>query len=220
MSAWHEPVRAPRRGRDGAKTREAIEREALKLFAARGVDGASIKDIAAAVGVADAALYRHFASKEEMAQAVFSRHYAELAQAIRDVAEMSGSFADLVEGLVRLFCRLFDEEPDVFAFLLLNQHAHLRFVPKGADANAVEALREIMEDAHTRGEIAESNANLAAAMALGVVTQPATFMLYGRMARPLSRLAPSLTRSVLALFGQEAAPQAPQQLPPPRLRSL
>lgn len=208
-------MRAPRRGRDGARTRETIEREALKLFAAKGVDATSVKDIAAAVGVADAALYRHFASKEEMAQAIFVRHYEALAQSIRELAEESGAFADLVDALVRLFCRLFDEEPDVFAFLLLNQHAHLRFVPKEAEANAVEALREIMEDAHRNGEIAEADANLAAAMALGVVTQPATFMLYGRIKRPLTAQAPALTRGVLALFGHRGAPERQR----PRLRA-
>lgn len=41
---------------------------------------------------------------------------------------------------MKLFCALFDEEPDVFAFILLNQHAHLRFVT--GDGNAVEELRE------------------------------------------------------------------------------
>ena len=74
-----------KRVRDGARTRLAIEREALRLFAAKGVDGASIKDISAAVGVVDAALYRHFASKEEMAQAIFAQHYGALAQAITTV---------------------------------------------------------------------------------------------------------------------------------------
>lgn len=189
-----------RRGRDGARTRQIIEREALRLFAAKGVDGTSVKDIAAAVGVADAALYRHFSSKEEMAQSIFAHHYGELARAIREIAAGRRPFRDKIGALVSLFCALFDEEPEVFAFLLLNQHAHLRFVPKDEEANAVEALRALMRDAYFRREIGESDADLAAAMALGAVVQPAVFKLYGRLEGPLGARVEQLARAALAVL--------------------
>ena len=195
------PATAPRRGRDGARTRALIEREALRLFAAKGVDGASIKDIASAVGVADAALYRHFASKEEMAHAIFTRHYGALAEAIHAIAATPLPFRDKARALVAHFCALFDDEPDAFAFLLLNQHAHLRFVPKEAERNAVEALREMMRDAYQAGEIAQADADLGAAMALGAVVQPAVFTLYGRLERPMRARVEALTAAALAVVG-------------------
>ena len=227
-------TRTPRRGRDGAKTRAAIEREALRLFAAKGVEGASIKDIAQAVGVADAALYRHFASKEEMAQAVFARpygglgpalgggagappppgarrgggagrpsprHYGELARAIGEIARSALPFPAKARALIGHFCALFDEEPDVFSFLLLNQHAHLRFVPKEAEGNAVEAIRAMMAAAHAAGQISQADPDLAAAMALGAVAQPAIFTLYGRLPRPLGARAEAMAAAALAVVG-------------------
>lgn len=195
------PASSPRRGRDGAKTRALIEREALRLFAAKGVEGTSIKDIAGAVGVADAALYRHFVSKDDMAQAIFVRHYGELAEAIHAIAATALPFRDKARALVAHFCALFDEEPDVFAFLLLNQHAHLRFVPKEAERNAVEALSRMMAQARQAGEIAQADPDLAAAMALGAVTQPAVFALYGRLSRPLRAQAEALTAAALKVVG-------------------
>ena len=194
-------TRTPRRGRDGAKTRAAIEREALRLFAAKGVEGASIKDIAQAVGVADAALYRHFASKEEMAQAIFARHYGELARAIGEIARSALPFPAKARALIGHFCALFDEEPDVFSFLLLNQHAHLRFVPKEAEGNAVEAIRAMMAAAHAAGQISQADPDLAAAMALGAVAQPAIFTLYGRLPRPLGARAEAMAAAALAVVG-------------------
>jgi AcrR family transcriptional regulator len=194
-------TRTPRRGRDGAKTRAAIEREALRLFAAKGVEGASIKDIAQAVGVADAALYRHFASKEEMAQAIFARHYGELAQAIGEIARSALPFPAKARALIGHFCALFDEEPDVFSFLLLNQHAHLRFVPKEVEGNAVEAIRTMMAAAYAAGEISQADPDLAAALALGAVAQPAIFTLYGRLPRPLGARAEAMAAAALAVVG-------------------
>jgi len=48
-----------------------IVRVATSLFAAKGIDGTSMRDIADGAGVREAAIYRHFASKEDLAAAAF-----------------------------------------------------------------------------------------------------------------------------------------------------
>ncbi len=50
----------------GGATRAQIRRVALALFAERGYDGASMRDIARAVGIQAASLYHHFTGKEEI----------------------------------------------------------------------------------------------------------------------------------------------------------
>ena len=172
-----------KRRRDGAATKEKILAEALHLFAGKGYDATSIKEISKAVGVADAALYRHFPSKEEIASAVFSRHYSALAKDIAAIATTETRTDRIVDRLVELLCTLFDEEPDVFRFLLIHQHDHLRYV--GQQDNPVEEIVTIMRAGIARGEIAIADASLAAAIALGAAVQPAVFILYGRLAGPL-----------------------------------
>lgn len=191
------------RPRDGAATRARIEKEALRLFAEKGVEGATIRDLAQAVGVADAALYRYFGSKEQIASDLFRTHYGALAQSIADIADRDLPFRETVRELVALFCTLFDEAPDVFAFILLNQHAHLRFVAD--DSNAVEELRKIMRRAAERGEIAILDPDLAAATALGAVLQPAVFKLYGRLPGPLSARAGDLAGAAARAVGAKGA---------------
>lgn len=53
-------------GSDGEKTRSAIRDAATGLFARHGYDAVSIRQIAAEVGVQAAALYRYFATKEDL----------------------------------------------------------------------------------------------------------------------------------------------------------
>ncbi|HXY91580.1 MAG TPA: TetR/AcrR family transcriptional regulator [Acidimicrobiia bacterium] len=65
---------------------EAIVDAAARLFHERGFGETGIDDIGAAVGVTGPAVYRYFASKEELLVAVFDRavqHAAGLAQAAR-----------------------------------------------------------------------------------------------------------------------------------------
>jgi AcrR family transcriptional regulator len=60
------PVRMP-----GEKsTKERIFEAAVDLFASRGYDGTSMRQIAGAVGLTESALYRHYPSKEAILDAI------------------------------------------------------------------------------------------------------------------------------------------------------
>jgi AcrR family transcriptional regulator len=66
------PVRSRRQ--QAAWRREQILDAALTVFAHQGIEGASMKDVAAAAGVAPGLLYHYFAGKEELVVAVLDRH--------------------------------------------------------------------------------------------------------------------------------------------------
>ena len=59
--------------RDGSQTRERIDRTALELFAEKGVDQTTIGDIARGAGISEGAIYRHYASKDELIWGLFLR---------------------------------------------------------------------------------------------------------------------------------------------------
>ena len=64
----HAPLSPRRRPRD---RRRAIISAAERLFADRGYANTSMKQLAAAVGVTDASLYNHFASKRDILEALY-----------------------------------------------------------------------------------------------------------------------------------------------------
>ena len=57
-------------------TREAIIRGAAEVFDRFGYDASSLSDVMAAAGVTKGALYFHFSSKEDLANAVIERQHA------------------------------------------------------------------------------------------------------------------------------------------------
>jgi AcrR family transcriptional regulator len=60
-------TRAPRRPRaDGERTRGAILRAAASLATVEGLEGLSIGNLAAAIGMSKSGLYAHFGSKEDL----------------------------------------------------------------------------------------------------------------------------------------------------------
>lgn len=65
-----------------AQRREAIVSAAIPLFARRGFDAITTREIAAAAGVSEALLYKHFASKEAIYSAIQGNCVAEAAEPV------------------------------------------------------------------------------------------------------------------------------------------
>ena len=61
-------------GSDGERTEAAIRDAAVDLFARRGYEAVTTRQIAAAVGVQSAALYRYFPTKEDLLFDLMRRH--------------------------------------------------------------------------------------------------------------------------------------------------
>jgi AcrR family transcriptional regulator len=183
--------------RPSAKHR--IEAAALHLFAQKGVAETSVRDIAAAAGVSDGALYRHFPSKDELVRALFAARYGELARVLGQLAG-GGSFATRLRALVHGLCGLHDREPDVFNFMLVVQHEQLPRYDNRA-GSPVDGLRALIRAGIADGELPEQDPDLATAIVMGIIVQPATFKLYGRITGPMGELAPSLAAACLRALG-------------------
>jgi AcrR family transcriptional regulator len=90
----------------GADTRQRILIAAVELFSANSYAGTSVRDIADALRMTKAALYYHFAGKEEILQAVTAPLHEDMDNLIRWAAgpPRPGS-AELLTALVNLLSR-------------------------------------------------------------------------------------------------------------------
>jgi AcrR family transcriptional regulator len=68
--------------------REMIFRHASQVFAAKGFAGSKIADIAAAAGMSQGLLYRHFASKDELFTELIASSFAKLIAAAEALERM------------------------------------------------------------------------------------------------------------------------------------
>jgi AcrR family transcriptional regulator len=167
------------------ETKARVERAALTLFVARSVAETTTREIAMAASIAEGTIYRYFPSKEQLAFDLFLRHHRALAEALDDAQRPHAGLRAKIEAIVRCYCDWADRDWTLFAYHLLNQHAFLARVPDDAP-NPVNVVREVIEQAMTVGEIPRRDVDLAAASAIGVVLQAATYRVYGRFEGPLS----------------------------------
>lgn len=179
-------------------TKARIERAALDLFVASGVDAATTREIAKAAGVSEGAIYRHFDSKDALAAAMFLSIHAKLAALVREAAREKQGITDQTAAIVEAYCRTADADFPLFTFHLLYTHRFLP-TPVGVD-DPVTAVEDIIAAAVKRREIAKAAPALVAGMALGVVLQTALQIHYGRLEGPLSRHADELAAAALAVM--------------------
>jgi AcrR family transcriptional regulator len=199
--------------RDGGTTKTRIEAAALRLFAEKGVDATSVRDITSAIGVAEATLYRHFRSKEDLTRGLFLGNYAALAEQILAIGLSARPFAERIRDLVGMFTSLFDRDQPLFSFILLDQHRHLKTVPGHPETNPVEALAQVFRHAMEEGDVRRENPDILAALAMGLVLQPAVFRLYGRLDGALSDHQAMISDAILAILAP--VPSGPDE-PLPR----
>jgi len=177
--------------------RAKVERAAIELFAASGVDGASIGEVAARAGVSQGALYRHYRSKEDLASTLFATAYLRTGAELGEIRSRERDFRTRVAAMVGHFCALFDRDPALFRFMLIAQHNLLPRLGPG-QRTPVDEVAETVEAAVRAGEIAPVDTLAATAAILGVILQTAVFHIYGRLAGALSPRAAGLTRAAIA----------------------
>lgn len=173
---------------DSHGSKDRIRHEAMRLFVEHGVDAVSMRDIADAVGMKAPSLYAHFRSREELVGDLFFASYAEYGRKLSGAAATPGPFAARLEAMVRTICALHAEDELLFNFLLLTQHGFLRHVARDA-SNPVEVICRAVANAMEAGDISAGDPTLVAGALIGIIVQPATFKLYGRLDAGLGELA-------------------------------
>ncbi|MFH8251439.1 TetR/AcrR family transcriptional regulator [Microbacterium sp. B2969] len=143
----------------GVAKREEILERALEVIAREGYRGASVKELAEAVGLSQAGLLHYFDSKEELFTEILrkrdevdSRQFGPMPE-VAEATHLRSGFVGIIRhnaevpGLVQLFSRMAVDAADP-------QHpAHRYFLDRGDSLREtfVEALRELQR----RGELTD-----------------------------------------------------------------
>ena len=104
----------------GEQTRERIVASSAPLFNQLGYAGASMSDIMAATGLEKGGIYRHFASKDDLALAAFDHAVEVHAGRLARAADVPGTAVDRLLALVAIFQSLAESPPIPGGCPLLN----------------------------------------------------------------------------------------------------
>src|SRR5512143_2441738 len=137
--------------------RDAILDTSAKLFSQQGYNGVSIRDIAQACGMTNAALYYHFKNKEDLFLAMLQRDHEQTLIALREAASGPGDLREDLKRLIACYANITCQRRQSFQTLrrdLSNVEAvrgHKLFTEMRS--SVMRPLEERLTQAQAEGEI-------------------------------------------------------------------
>lgn len=151
--------------------REAILSAALELFAVRGFDGTAVPEVAERAGVGAGTIYRHFASKEALVNALYQRHKGALVAALTDDFPADAAPRQQLHAFWTRATDWARTRPAAIQFLEL--HHHGRYLDETSRALEAEILQigvAFFQEAIHRGAIKPFPPELLIALVWGAFT--------------------------------------------------
>jgi len=155
------------RQKPGTK-RPAIVAAATSLFASKGVDATSMREVADAAGVREAAIYRHFRGKEEMAQEIFASWYGWYSRQVHEIVERGDSLREKLHALVHVEFEAARAHPQEFLYFCENEARFLRGLRRDIPRVRQELIKMLRKE-QASGEVRIGDAALLADMLSGAL---------------------------------------------------
>ena len=117
------PARRQRKLRHGPVTREQILDSSLRLFSEKGFARTSVRDIAQAAGITDAAIYYHFQSKRDLFEALIEERGFTSALAQLETVEPTVGPREAMDTLARNALAFIYQNRDLLRVLMIEAMA-------------------------------------------------------------------------------------------------
>jgi len=151
--------------------KDKILEAALNCFAQHGYSATRIRDIAERAEVSEAALYRHYESKEAVAQALFAEYLQEYSARLQQVATSQQPPQAKLQEVVRLCLATYREQPAGFSFVLLNTPTFIPRLPAGT-IYPLDVVEQIISAGQRQGVVRAGQPNLLTAIFFGCILRP------------------------------------------------
>ena len=182
-----------------------IEQAAMLLFAQNGMDGTTIKEIAKLAGVTEGAIYRHYASKEEMAKVLFNRELDNLKRWLSDSMAAGLDPKDRLKAIVDLLYSAYRETPWPFLFVILNFQNLQVYAAGGDNRHIYDFIIDFTRNLFS-SETVDRDYEFLATLVVGVIMQPVIFHFHKKLPKHPVEYVNEVTESCCQLLRLENNP--------------
>ncbi len=174
ITAGHKTAgRRPKSRQATGDTRAAILKAARRVFAQRGLDGASIRDVAEAAKVNTAMIYYYFKDKEDLYRAVLADSFSALTtiwddEIFKSSAPVREKIRKYIDGYIR-FHQANEDLRRIMAMEFAASGGNITWVCEKYFAENFARLTRIFREGMRKGELKKFDPSLAVASLIGVI---------------------------------------------------
>lgn len=168
---------------------------AVKLFVEHGIDGTSVKEIAAAARVAEGSLYRHFKSKEELAWHLFAVNLKDYTSTLLAKVLTVRDAHERIRIFIEESFAACERNPTLFYYLILSEHRELaRFTADYLHPGNI--IERLVAEGQASGELRRGDPELLFSVILGSAHRLCIRRSRGQVKVPLTELAGELSETI------------------------
>jgi TetR/AcrR family transcriptional regulator len=148
-------ARRPKGQKDSELTRALLVQAGSRLFALRGIDGATVDEIAREAGVNKAMISYHFGGKEQLYGAILQEALDAARERLQAIKSSDATPPEKLARYVATFAELQSDRPNLASMLLRELLSGGRFIGKDNLApflSIFESVRAILAEGIARGE--------------------------------------------------------------------
>ena len=186
-----------------AKSAERILSTALDLFAVKGYDATSVREICGAAGITRPTLYHFYGSKEGVLRALLMSGFERCRHLVDSAMARPGSFRTRLKALARAIFESAHRQPGFWRFM----HSIVRAPPSTAPGQSercsefyngvVRVIAAAADEATKRGELVAGGIDVRMIVLMGAISEAATgYVISGEPERPRA-LADELIDTIL-----------------------
>jgi AcrR family transcriptional regulator len=161
--------------------RDAVCEAALELFAEKGIEATTTREIAERAGAAEGTLYRHFSGKEALARSLYQRCADQLREHLVAASGTATAPAARLEALVRGIFAFFAERPTSCTYLLTTQRPDPGESTDEASPPPLVPFAEVLRDGIEQGRFRDVPVSLTAGWILAMVQRTVRFLKAGTL---------------------------------------
>jgi TetR/AcrR family transcriptional regulator len=162
-----------------ATSAERILSTALDLFAVKGYDATSVREICEAAEITKPTLYHFYGSKEGVLQALVTSGFHRFRLLVDTAMAQPGSFRDRLKGVARAMFNSANRQPHFWRFMHGIVWAPPGTAPKTASCSdfyegVIQVLAQAEKSAVATGEIAAGDSDIRMLILMGAIGEAAT----------------------------------------------
>jgi len=139
---------------DDAPAKQAIVKAALRLFVSQGLAETSIREIAAAAGYTNPALFKHFENRDALAFHLFERSLRHFGHELSAARRPDQTFNENLRAMLAVYLRAMDQSLDAFLFVQENLRTFWpRLSPAVRALSPLRQLRTLLEQGVVEGRV-------------------------------------------------------------------
>lgn len=160
--------------------RDELIDAALSLFMRKGIKATTTRDIALRARISEGTIYRHFESKEELAEVLFEENLDYFWRFLKGYLKSARGPEEMLRAYVAGFFEFARREQRRYGFIIaahqteLKRHSREKMKPK-------QMLSKILRLGQNQGVFRKVDVNLAGAMVMGTIMQTIFYLKNGRI---------------------------------------